>query len=321
MLKFINLEDIKLYKNWFLCHDITINDKTFGKDMQINDVIVRYFSSNITPYNINNLIIVGNTPQEDNTIRELINSKVKDLLKYEIKESNKRYYDIITDDFKSRIELLVLKAFNELDLKYTLNLILSPIILKKSLSLCILSFYFGIKLNVKYKELDDLIYSSLLVNLNLCRNNDFNNIKDKNFLIGYKSSLIKTSYELIKDDKHITNNVKRIVKYANIVQQNRDDLYHRTNEEGKKETLLRDVTLEILQLSNDILTYSMDDNFKRLYLTKNHYSSIITPALNIISNEIISKKNMLEKNKFSLFKERLRKFLFGENKEGYIARR
>lgn len=37
MLKFINLEDIKLYKNWFLCHDITINDKTFGKDMQIND--------------------------------------------------------------------------------------------------------------------------------------------------------------------------------------------------------------------------------------------------------------------------------------------
>lgn len=295
MLKFITANDIKANKNWLLCHDVYIGDKKLIKNLQINETVVRFVIGHLDSDFISTYLIISDVEKTESEIRDFIIVTLKNFIGEEIRYINDRYYDIISEEFSSRIKLLIEKAFRELSMDYVIPLITNPIVLKKSLNLSILSFYFGVKLDVKFKELDDLIYSSLLVNLNMCNGNSLkslHNIHNENFLIDYKESLIHSSYGLISEDPHITNNVKRLVKYANVSQPNSSDIYYKTNEEtGEKEGYLKDVTLEILQMSNDILTFDFNSDDIKNFYSVNKYTSVMQPAINMILSDIYKKKH------------------------------
>ena len=141
----------------------------------------------------------------------------------------------------------------------------------------------------------------------MCNGNSLkslHNIHNENFLIDYKETLIHSSYGLISEDPHITNNVKRLVKYANASQPNSSDIYYKTNEEtGEKEGYLKDVTLEILQMSNDILTFDFNSDDIKNFYSVNKYTSVMQPAINMILSDIDKKKHTTEYIEISLGKK------------------
>lgn len=274
MLKFITLDDIRTTKSWFLCQDLTIGNKTLTKDLQINDTVVRFVKEHLEEIDYSRYVIVANEPTEEKAIINFITDIIKKFIDEEVKCINEKYYNIITLDLSDRMVIMISELFKLLDFKYQILLITNPVILKKSISLSIMSFYFGVKMDVKYKELEDLIYSSLLVNLNLCNNNSFTSIENNKFLVGYKEAIIKSSYDMIADDRKLSANVKRIVRYANITSQTTNDIYYRKTVDGKKEAVLKDITLEIIQLSNDILTYNFNSNtIKNVYEKSPSYAN------------------------------------------------
>ena len=145
MLKFITANDIKANKNWLLCHDVYIGDKKLIKNLQINETVVRFVTGHLDSDFISTYLIISDVEKTESEIRDFIIVTLKNFIGEEIRYINDRYYDIISEEFSSRIKLLIEKAFRELSMDYVIPLITNPIVLKKSLNLSILSFYFGEK--------------------------------------------------------------------------------------------------------------------------------------------------------------------------------
>lgn len=145
MLKFITANDIKANKNWLLCHDVYIGNKKLIKNLQINETVVRFVIGHLDSDFISTYLIISDVEKTESEIRDFIIVTLKNFIGEEIRYINDRYYDIISEEFSSRIKLLIEKAFRELSMDYVIPLITNPIVLKKSLNLSILSFYFGEK--------------------------------------------------------------------------------------------------------------------------------------------------------------------------------
>lgn len=287
MLKFVTLDDIKTARNWFLCHNVVLDGRLLEPRMQLNDVMLKYIISRTNSTNMKQYIIVADKSQEDYDceIREFIIKTLKKMIQEEIKFVNERYNYIIVEEFSSRIELLMVEAFRNMELNYIIKLITNPVILVKSIKLGILSFYFGVKMHVKYKEVNDLIYASLLMHLNLCNDTVFNDITDEHFITDYKHKIVVSSYDIIKDDGKITTNVKRIIKYANVNTQNNLGIAYHINEKGEKEEILRDVTLELIILANDILTYNFNNRAVKKLYDEQRPNSLLRPAIDNFMND------------------------------------
>lgn len=287
MMKFSSIADLNGCKGWILCHNIQIGEKTLLKDMQITSEMVKYV--NLFKHSYDEFVIISSDIYTNTALKEFIKLTIKNFLDKEIAYINDRYYKIITDDYITGIHNLMDIILESFKLNYLLSLITTPVILRKSLDLSVMSFYFGFKNNVSLRELEDLIYSSMLCNLNQCNISYINDMTDEDFLIRFKKAQLETSYNIIHSDKNLTNNVKRIVKYM-YMPNSGNGLYLK---EESNQYIFQDVTLEIIQLSNDLLSYNFKDNYSYLYNGGRY--SLVQPALSSFLKNIKYQKH---KNKF-----------------------
>lgn len=280
MIKFTTYNEVSQCRGFILCHNVEFgNEELIRKGEEIDDKII----SLLTRINTDKLLIVSNKREiKKEEFRSFILNNLEDVYYKEFDYLNKRYKNL----FDSAFQLMMIKFFkvciSNIDVYYLISLLTNPLVLKKSIDLSILSFYFSMRMNLSPREIEDVFLSSLLCNISLCKGINFKNISDSDFLIDYKKSY-NNSYELIKDDKNLSNNVKRITLYFN-------DVYNKNlvflGEDNKE--ILKDPTLEIIQLTNDILTYSFED-------VTNLYSDKYTQIKPAISDFLKNMKNQKHK--------------------------
>lgn len=290
MIKFCSYGNISACKDFILCHDIEVGSSAIiKKGAIITDSLIKILSND----NNDKLLIVSNNNEiSKSDFKEFIINNFSDIYDKEFSYLNKRYNNIFDKEFQNTMMKFFKLSILSLDAGYLLTLLTNPVVLKKSIDVSILSFYFSLKMKLTPREIEDVYYSSILCNINLCRTMHFRNIENDDFLKEFKKA--NNSYEVIKDDKSLSNNVKRIILYYN------DGVNIPLYINDENEEVLKDPTLEILQLTNDILTYNFENSTISLYSKK--YTQI-QPA---ISDFFKNMKNMKHKVKINKLKEKLK---------------
>lgn len=290
MIKFCSYGNISACKDFILCHDIEVGSSTIvKKGAIITDSLIKILSND----NSDKLLIVSdNNEISKSDFKEFIINNFSDIYDKEFSYLNKRYNYIFDKEFQNTMIKFFKLSILSLDAGYLLTLLTNPVVLRKSIDVSILSFYFSLKMKLTPREIEDVYYSSILCNINLCRTMHFRNIENDDFLKEFKKA--NNSYEVIKDDKSLSNNVKRIILYYN------DGVNIPLYINDENEEVLKDPTLEILQLTNDILTYNFENSTISLYSKK--YTQI-QPA---ISDFFKNMKNMKHKVKINKLKEKLK---------------
>lgn len=308
IIKYTTLNDVGLYKNWVLCHEVNLDGKMLPKGSILSDNLIEYIKENRSEF-YDVFLIISNEPINDDSLKVFIKDTIKTLLDKQIKYINDNYCNIISENYIPRIKIIILASVDRLDLNYFILLTTNPIILRKSLNLTILSFYFTIVMKLSFRELEDIIYATMLCNLNLCNNLHIELIKEdgNNFLINLKKSLINSSYEIIKSDKVLSNNTKRLIRYFNEKSNKYSDV---CKCQMNNEPIFKDVTLEIMQLSDNILSYgSIDSSFNSSYISRSDYSFVsraIDQFIDIVCNYNHNKKlkNIMDIFKFNKKKKK-----------------
>lgn len=290
MIKFCSYGNISTCKDFILCHDIEVGSSTIiRKGAIINDSLIKILSND----NDNKLLIVSDNNQiSKEDFKNFIIDNFSDIYEKEFTYLNKRYNYIFDKKFQETMITFFKLSILSLDASYLLTLLTNPVVLRKSIDVSILSFYFSLKMKLTPREIEDVFYSSILCNINLCRTMHFRNIENDDFLKEFKKA--NNSYEVVKDDKSLSNNVKRIILYYN------DGVNIPLYINDKNEEVLKDPTLEILQLTNDILTYNFEDSTISLYSKK------YTQIQPVISDFFKNMKNMKHKVKINKLKEKLK---------------
>ena len=278
MIKFCSYGEVSHCRGFVLCHNVEIGEEEIlKKGEEINDDVINM----LTRINTDKILIVSSKPEiSKDDFKNFILENFEDVYYKEFDYLNKRYNNIFDENFEGMMIKFFKISILSIDAYYLITLLTNPLILKKSIDLSILSFYFSMRMSLSPREIEDVFFSALLCNISLCKGINFKNIADIDFLSTFKKSY-NNSYDLIKDDKNLSNNVKRITLYFN------DHMYNKnlhTNENN--EEILRDPTLEIIQLTNDMLTYNFEEGTISLYSDK--YTQIkpaISDFLKIMKNQ------------------------------------
>jgi hypothetical protein len=204
-----------------------------------------------------------------------------------MKDINKQYGNIFDDGMiYDNIYSFIKNSLKSLDSEYLLALVTTPLILNKSLKLAILSMYFSLKIKLTLREIGDVVNACLLSDINICMNNiGLMSLADDDFFLRFKTQ--RTSYNIVEEDKNLSINTKRLIKYWKT--QNTDSVY--TSDDGK--IVFRDPTMEVVQVSNELLQY--DANMGHLRNVYNQYSySIFRPVLVSMIKHIENDKEQVE---------------------------
>lgn len=299
MIKFCSIREIPNYIGWYLCESLSADGNVYPKytkiDSKLNNIIsVMDYKESIETY-----IVISSLPKfTEEELRDFLIHAMSKFSYKELEVLNTKYFDIFTESIGVRAVRMIENCAFDLNCRYLTSLICNPSSLRKSLDLALLSFYFALKLDLKYKEIEDIVISALLVNLCIdtkCILSIIDIEDDKDFLQMYKTAKEHLT-KMIDEDNSIDKNVKRIVYVYNISNSGPD-------KDAVSGTLQNDIMLEILWLSNDLLTYSLgsDKDFKRIYSSDKY--PIIKPELNFFFNnfKINEKKSRVQSffNKFT----------------------
>lgn len=290
MIKFISLKDIEHYKDWYIMHSVSLDKKKIPSHTKINKDIIRQVGIINYQESLTDMIVI--TDKENSTDKELrtfLDKFFREIITKELDVINTKYYGILDDEFNETVEIIIIDCLETLHIRYSLLLSFTPIVLKKTIDLTILSFYFGLKVDLKYSEIKDLIYSALLCNISLCVNKTLQNIDNKEEVIKELNNDKLNSFQYISSDLEINNNIKRIIK-----------TYNNSTTEAKEKVLpyeFKDILVEILWLSNDLLTYDFNTDKAMKSLYNNDKYSMITNEASSFLNTLKSKKqkNILQK--------------------------
>lgn len=292
MIRFCSQEDISQYHGFVICHNIEISDTVIiSRGETIDDNVIEIINT-LQP---NKLMVVSDKNTTKKEVKDFIINNFNDIYLVEFDYLNKRYNYLFNKDFKETMLEFFKISIISIDAHYLLQLLTMPVVLRKSIDLSIMSFYFALKMKLTPREIEDVFISSILCNLSLCKTNIMSNIDDMTFLFDFKK-LSNNSYELVKEDVTLSNNVKRILRYFN---ENNYSKNIYTSEDDNRE-VLKDPTLEIIQLTNDLLSYNFENN--NIFIYSNKYTQIQPAIFDFFKNM----KNMKHRIKIQKLRKKLR---------------
>lgn len=309
MLRIIDSTKAENAYNSMLCHPLKVSGGivlprcTVLRDSQI-ELIVETAKN----YNSKYIIVSDEKSLKESKLSTFVQENVLKCLTEEVEVVNRKYGYIInleTDAGNGLVSFLT-RTISNIHTDYLIDLLTTPLILKKSLNLAILSMYFSMQIRLSLREMEDVVVASMLSDLALCKEPSvgFNNFDEEEFLIQYKKQ--KTSYSIIENDETLTVNTKRLVRYWKIVKE--ESIYH--TEDGK--IIFKDPTMEVIQLSNELLSYDCNmGSFKNIYNTYNY--SIFQPLIVDLFKSAEINKNKLQQSKNNGWLRKIKNLITGKN--------
>lgn len=291
MIRLVSLDKIDYCYNEMLCYPIVIDSKkTIPRCTVLNDNHINLIKELSTIFKSKYAIVSNEKAIKESELRDFILFNANLCAKESMEEINKNYAGILNEgNVYQNIEAIIKNSFIDLNEDYVIQLITTPLIFKKSLNLAVLSLYFALKVNLSVRELYDVASACLLNDINICMNNiGLKDINKENFLMNYLNQ--NSSYSLICNDEHLSTNTKRLVKYWKI--KNTESVY--ISEEGK--LIFKDPTIEVIQVSNELLQYGSDvGDLVNIYNTYN-YSSLRPILVHVIKTLEIEKTSIDKKS-------------------------
>lgn len=309
MLRIIDSTKADNAYNSMLCHPLkVIGGVVLPRCTVLRDSQIELILETAKNYNSKYIIVSDEKSLKESKLSTFVQENVLKCLTEEIGVVNEKYgYIIDTEtDAGSGLVSFLTRTISSIQTEYLIDLLTTPLILKKSLNLAILSMYFSMQIRLSLREMEDVVLASMLSDLALCIEPSvgFNNFDEEEFLIQYKKQ--KTSYSIIENDDSLTVNTKRLVRYWKIVKE--ESIYH--TEDGK--LIFKDPTMEVIQLSNELLSYDCNmGSFKNIYNTYNY--SIFQPLIVDLFKSAEINKNKLQQSKTDGWLRKIKNLITGKN--------
>jgi hypothetical protein len=288
MMRLVSLDKIESCYNEMLCYDVKISSTlTIPQCTILNEKYIGILKDFSELFNSKYVIVSSERSIKRKDLNDFVIHNICLCLEENMKDINKQYGNIFDDGMiYDNIYSFIKNSLKSLDSEYLLALVTTPLILNKSLKLAILSMYFSLKIKLTLREIGDVVNACLLSDINICMNNiGLMSLADDDFFLRFKTQ--RTSYNIVEEDKNLSINTKRLIKYWKT--QNTDSVY--TSDDGK--IVFRDPTMEVVQVSNELLQY--DANMGHLRNVYNQYSySIFRPVLVSMIKHIENDKEQVE---------------------------